>query len=129
MAKQSLTAGRCGAGPGGRAWRACRAAALLACLLPPGGALAETFELGGMYTFHYRDGRYADWGDYALHGARIAIDDVNNGGMLGRDRISLALLEREGVTQYRYLVTSGAYSVGNVRDGAQIWEMSAWPKR
>ena len=36
--------------------------------------LAEIYDLGGMYTYHYRDGRYADWGDFERHGARIAIE-------------------------------------------------------
>lgn len=66
---------------------ACGAACILFVL--PGQATAETFDLGGMYTYHYRDGRYADWGDYALHGARIAIDEVNASGMLGDDSIRL----------------------------------------
>ena len=50
-----------------------------------------------MYTYHYRDGRYADWGDYALHGAHIAIDEVNTSGMLGDDRIRLT---RENTIDY-----------------------------
>jgi len=50
-------------------------------------ATAETYDLGGMYTYHYHDGRYADWGDYALRGARIAIEEVNGSGMLGDDRL------------------------------------------
>ena len=49
----------------------------------------EIFELGGMYTYHYRDGRYADWGDLAREGARQAIEEVNASGMLGDDRIRL----------------------------------------
>lgn len=52
-------------------------------------AQAEIFDLGGMYTFHYHDGRYADWGDYALHGAHIAIEEVNSSGLLGDDQIRL----------------------------------------
>lgn len=62
---------------------------LLILLAPMTPAHAETFDLGGMYTYHYRDGRYADWGDYALHGARIAIEEVNSSGLLGDDRIRL----------------------------------------
>lgn len=49
----------------------------------------EIYDLGGMYTYHYRDGRYADWGDYALRAAGIAIDEINSSGMLGDDRIRL----------------------------------------
>ena len=70
-------------------------AILLSCLLS--FAYAETFDLGGMYTYHYHDGRYADWGDYALHGAHIAIDEVNASGMLGNDRIRL---RRENTIDY-----------------------------
>ena len=43
-------------------------------LLPLPNTTAETFDLGGMYTYHYHDGRYADWGDFALQGAHIAIE-------------------------------------------------------
>ena len=60
-------------------------------------AHAETFDLGGMYTYHYHDGRYADWGDYALHGTHIAIEEVNASGMLGDDRIRL---RRENTIDY-----------------------------
>ena len=51
--------------------------------------VAEIFDLGGMYTYHYHDGRYADWGDYALHGAHIAINEVNSSRMLGTDVLRL----------------------------------------
>ena len=62
----------------------------VACvLLPVSTASAEIFDLGGMYTYHYHDGRYADWGDFALHGARIAIREVNASGMLIDDQIRL----------------------------------------
>jgi len=58
---------------------------LLAPLLVPLAAPAQVYDLGGMYTYHYRDGRYANWGDFALQGARLAIDDINNSKMLGND--------------------------------------------
>ncbi len=51
--------------------------------------LAEIYDLGGMYTYHYRDGRYADWGDFERHGARIAIEEINASGILGDDRIRM----------------------------------------
>ena len=38
-----------------------------------------------MYTYHYHDGRYADWGDYAREGAFIAIDEINRKRFLGSD--------------------------------------------
>lgn len=57
--------------------------------LPVESAVADVFDLGGMYTYHYNDGRYADWGDYARHGARIAIEEVNSSGMLGGDELRL----------------------------------------
>ena len=51
--------------------------------------LAEIYDLGGMYTYHYSDGRYADWGDFERHGARIAIEEINASGILGDDRIRM----------------------------------------
>jgi len=62
---------------------------LVAIFQLPTLARAEVYDLGGMYTFHYHDGRYADWGDYALRGARIAIEEVNTSGMLGTDSLRL----------------------------------------
>ena len=50
---------------------------------------AEIYDLGGMYTYHYRDGRYADWGDFERHGAHIAIQEINASGILGDDRIRM----------------------------------------
>lgn len=71
---------------------------LAICLLQPfPRAAAEIFDLGGMYTYHYHDGRYADWGDYALHGAYLAIEEVNASGMLGGDQIRL---KRENTIDY-----------------------------
>lgn len=46
---------------------------------------SQTFQIGGMYTYSYHDGRYADWGDFAMKGARIAIEDINESGSLGAD--------------------------------------------
>ena len=63
--------------------------ALACALLPLSNAAAEIFDLGGMYTYHYHDGRYADWGDFALHGAQIAILEMNASGLLGDDQIRL----------------------------------------
>ena len=50
---------------------------------------AQIYDLGGMYTYHYRDGRYSDWGDFSLHGSRIAIDELNESGVLGGARIRM----------------------------------------
>jgi ABC-type branched-subunit amino acid transport system substrate-binding protein len=66
-------------------------------LLPFSLAHAEVFELGGMYTYHYHDGRYADWGDYALQGAHIAIDEINASGLLDDDQLRL---RRENTIDY-----------------------------
>lgn len=60
-------------------------------------ATADIYDLGGMYTYHYHDGRYADWGDYALQGAHIAIAEVNQSGLLGDDRLRLT---RENTVDY-----------------------------
>jgi ABC-type branched-subunit amino acid transport system substrate-binding protein len=48
-----------------------------------------TFQVGGMYTYSYHDGRYADWGDLAIKGAQIGIEDINESGFLGADRIEM----------------------------------------
>ena len=59
-------------------------------LLAPSGLSAEVYDLGGMYTYHYRDGRYANWGDFALQGAQLAIDEINNSKMLGNDTLRMS---------------------------------------
>ena len=51
--------------------------------------LGEIYDLGGMYTYHYHDGRYADWGDFELQGAHIAIQEINASGILGDDQIRM----------------------------------------
>ena len=61
---------------------------LLTAVFPSNG-FAEIYDLGGMYTYHYSDGRYADWGDFERHGARIAIQEINASGILGDDRIRM----------------------------------------
>lgn len=61
---------------------------LLTAACSPVG-VAEIYDLGGMYTYHYRDGRYADWGDFARHGAHIAIQEINESGILGDDRVRM----------------------------------------
>ncbi len=79
-------------------YRAIPVILVAACLgVLPSFVAAEVFDLGGMYTYHYRDGRYADWGDYALHGAHIAIQEANESGLLGDDRIRLT---RENTIDY-----------------------------
>ncbi len=65
---------------------------LLVLLLPvifSSIVFADIYDLGGMYTYHYRDGRYADWGDFERHGARIAIQEINESGLLGDDHIRM----------------------------------------
>jgi ABC-type branched-subunit amino acid transport system substrate-binding protein/glyoxylase-like metal-dependent hydrolase (beta-lactamase superfamily II) len=62
---------------------------IFSIFLPFSTAAGEVFDLGGMYTYYYHDGRYADWGDYALHGAHAAIDEINTSGMLGADQLRL----------------------------------------
>ena len=62
---------------------------LLATVFSSSGFAAEIYDLGGMYTYHYHDGRYADWGDFARHGARIAIQEINESGILGEDRLRM----------------------------------------
>ena len=103
-------------------------------LLPPSSANAEVFDLGGMYTYHYHDGRYADWGDYELHGAHIAIEEINASGILGTDRIRLkpentidyhcwpenAALMAESLMQKDILVLTGADCSGPAVEIANV---------
>jgi len=42
-----------------------------------------------MYTLTYHDGRPADWGDFALLGARIALEEINGIAFLGGVRIEM----------------------------------------
>lgn len=57
----------------------------------------KIFHIGGMYTYKYHDGRYADWGDLALRGSRIAIEEINESGLLGGDCIEM---KDENVVDY-----------------------------
>ena len=50
---------------------------------------AEIYDLGGLYTQHYRDGRYADWGEYSRIGAQLAISKINASNMLGEDKLRM----------------------------------------
>lgn len=52
-------------------------------------AQAEEYKIGGMYTYSYHDGRYADWGDFALQAAQMAITDINASKMLGANSITM----------------------------------------
>lgn len=46
--------------------------------------LDNFYTIGGMYTYHYHNGRYADWGDYALQAAQLALNDINASKMLDK---------------------------------------------
>ena len=115
---------------------------LAALLLLPATAISgEIYDIGGMYTYHYRDGRYADWGDYALHGARIAIDEVNASGILGEDKIRLkpentidyhcwpenAALMTETLMRKDILVLTGADCSGPAVEMAKVAERYGVP--
>lgn len=65
--------------------------ALFLIINPDKNLYSETYNLGGMYTYHYHDGRYADWGDYAREAAFLAIEEINSSDFLG-ERNSLQLL-------------------------------------
>ncbi len=42
----------------------------------------KTYTIGGMYTYNYNNGRYADWGDFALQAAYMALNEINASNML-----------------------------------------------
>ena len=97
---------------------------------------AQIYDLGGMYTYHYRDGRYSDWGDLSLHGSRIAIDELNEAGVLGGARIRMtnentidyhcwpenAALMAETLMKKGILVLTGAGCSGPAVDIARVAE-------
>ena len=51
--------------------------ASLLCGFAPMQSEAKEYKIGGMYTYDYHDGRHADWGEYELHAAKMAIEDIN----------------------------------------------------
>ena len=51
--------------------------ASLLCGFTPMQSEAKEYKIGGMYTYDYHDGRHADWGEYELHAAKMAIEDIN----------------------------------------------------
>lgn len=56
-------------------------------MIPMQNVMAQDYVVGGLYTYNYHDGRYADWGDYGLRGAQMAVDDFNASKRLGDDRL------------------------------------------
>ena len=117
---------------------------LVTALVPSMGAVeahdssgaAEVYDLGGMYTYHYRDGRYADWGDFERHGAQLAIQEINASGMLGADRVRMtdentidyhcwpenAALMAETLMRKGILVLTGADCSGPAVEIAKVGE-------
>lgn len=61
------------------------------------GVRAKEYKVGGMYTYDYHDGRHADWGEYELYGAQMAIDDINASGMLTGDTL---IMPKELIIDY-----------------------------
>ena len=57
----------------------------------------EIYDFGGMYTYHYRDGRYADWGHYSLLAAHMAIKEINQSGMIGDNKVRM---KKENIIDY-----------------------------
>ena len=109
---------------------------LLLLIVTPLVGVAQIYDLGGMYTYHYRDGRYSDWGDFSLHGSRIAIAEINDSGLLGDARIRMtdentidyhcwpenAALMAETLVQKDILVLTGADCSGPAVDIARVGE-------
>ena len=107
---------------------------LLLLIVTPLVGVAQIYDLGGMYTYHYRDGRYSDWGDFSLHGSRIAIAEINDSGLLGDARIRMtdentidyhcwpenAALMAETLMQKDILVLTGADCSGPAVDIARV---------
>ena len=73
--------------------------ASLLCGFTPMQSEAKEYKIGGMYTYDYHDGRHADWGEYELHAAKMAIEDINAArvGMLAPE-----IVERDtGIAEVR----------------------------
>ena len=66
---------------------------LIFIINPDKNLYSEIYNLGGMYTYHYHDGRYADWGDYAREAAFLAIEEINSSNFLGHEHSLQLLLE------------------------------------
>ena len=62
-----------------------------------GQTSADDYYLGGMFTQHYRDGVYAEWGKYSRLGAKIAIMHINDEDRLDGDKI---LMPDENIIDY-----------------------------
>ena len=111
--------------------------ASLLCGFTPMQSEAKEYKIGGMYTYDYHDGRHADWGEYELHAAKMAIEDINAArvGLLSPDIVE----EDTGVAEIRETfkvpkvgVVAGCYivegeisrddSVRIVRDGTVVYE-------
>jgi len=61
----------------------------LSLLLFQADSNSETYQIGGMYTQHYRDGTYAEWGEYSRIGVKLAIEYINNSGLIWPDTIEM----------------------------------------
>lgn len=62
-----------------------------------GQTSADDYYLGGMFTQHYRDGAYAEWGKYSRLGAKIALKHINDEDRLDGDKI---LMPDENIIDY-----------------------------
>ncbi|GAU08160.1 ABC transporter substrate-binding protein [Desulfoplanes formicivorans] len=63
-----------------------------------GSVQAKEYQLAGMFSLSYANGLKADWGNYALQCAQFAIEDVNNSGILGDDKLAM---KEENISNYR----------------------------
>ncbi|SDK81372.1 ABC-type branched-chain amino acid transport system, substrate-binding protein [Maridesulfovibrio ferrireducens] len=68
------------------------------CLMFAGQAFARDYNIAGMFSLSYSNGLKADWGNYALQSAKIAIEDINKSGILGEDTL---VMKDENITDYR----------------------------
>jgi len=57
----------------------------IAFLFVATGVEGKEYNIAGMFSLSYANGLKADWGNYALHSAQFAIEDINTSGILGED--------------------------------------------
>ena len=50
---------------------------------------SEAYQIAGMYTQHYRDGTYAEWGKYSRIGAKLALEYINKSSLIWPDTIEM----------------------------------------
>ena len=84
------------------------------------GVQAKEYNLAGMFSLSYGNGQAADWGNYALHSAQFAIEDINNSGILGNDKL---VMKEKNVVNYRCRIQGSDVIAENLCKGKDLLAM------